>query len=80
MTRITADASLLAKLDNLTGVIQVCDDSGHTLGYFHPAIPLAAASGRPTTSPVSDEEIEQCRQQRTGRPLSEIMAEFESQP
>jgi hypothetical protein len=75
MTRITADASLLAKLDNLSSVVQVCDDAGRTLGYFHPAGP----SARATMSPVSDEEIEKCRQQKTGRPLSEIMTELESQ-
>ena len=75
MTKITADASLLAKRDNLSGVIQLCDDAGRTLGYFH----LATPSTRATMSPVTDQKIERCRQQKTGRPLSEIMTELESQ-
>jgi hypothetical protein len=79
MTRITADASLLAKLDNLSGVVQLCDETGRTLGYFHPAVLSDGSPTQRTASPISDEAIEECRQQRSGRPLSEIMTELERQ-
>ena len=78
MTKITADAGLLARLDNLNDLVELCDASGRTLGYFHPII--SSKKSGSTVSPISDEEIERCRQQRTGRALSDIFADLESQP
>jgi hypothetical protein len=69
MTKLFLDADTLAKLHNLAAPFEVCDESGRTLGYLHPV-------GSPTTgvkSPFSDEEIERRRQQRTGKPLAEIL-------
>ena len=37
MTRVTINPTLLAQLHNLAEVLELCDESGHTLGYFHPA-------------------------------------------
>ncbi|MBI1901826.1 MAG: hypothetical protein HYS13_12035 [Planctomycetia bacterium] len=72
MTKLVLDANTLAKLHNLAAPFEVCDESGRTLGYFHPVgAPGAASSG--VKSPISDEEIGRRRQQRTGRPLAEIL-------
>jgi hypothetical protein len=68
MTKVIIDAATRANLHNLDTVLQVCDEDGHTLGYFHPL-----SDGTPVRSPISDEEIECRRQQRTGKPLAEIL-------
>lgn len=72
MTKLTLDAGTLAKLHNLDAPLEVCDESGKTLGYFHPA----AANGAEQTprSPFSDEEVQRRRQQRTGSPLAEVLS------
>ncbi len=72
MTRMIADADLKTKLANLDDVLEVCDEAGKTLGYFHPADKGAAVPDRPR-SPFSDEELRRRQQQRQGRPLSEIL-------
>jgi hypothetical protein len=72
MTRLTIDPVTLAKLHNLDGLVEVCDESRKTLGYFHP---VAHASGVSQTvrSPFPEEELQQRRQQRTGRSLAEVL-------
>ena len=73
MTKVTLDAATLAKLKDLNELLEVCDESGRTLGYFHPVVPSESLKAM---SPFSDEEIEEFRQQRTGRPLSEILSDL----
>jgi hypothetical protein len=75
MTKITVDPELRAKLHDFQELIEVRDENGQVVGFFHPA----AASGEAASSPISDDEIEACRQQRTGRPLSDIFADLERQ-
>ncbi len=72
MTRLTIDPETLAKLHNLDVPLEVCDESGKTLGYFHPAAP-ANGAGQAARSPFSDEELQRRRQQRTGGPLAEVL-------
>lgn len=71
MTTLIADAELLAKLHNLEGLVEVRDPSGRTLGYFHPVV--QAGNGGPVRSPFTDEEVQRRRQERTGRPLADIL-------
>jgi hypothetical protein len=71
MTRVVVNATIRAQLHNLDAALEVCDESGQTLGYFHPIVE-AGVSGK-ITSPYTDEEIEELRKQRTGRPLAEIL-------
>jgi hypothetical protein len=73
MTRVIGNAAIRAQLHNLDAALEVCDESGQTLGYFHPII---ESSGEKITSPYSDEEIEELRKQRTGRPLTEILKDL----
>jgi hypothetical protein len=69
------DAATLAKLDNLEEPLEICDETGKTLGYFHP---LGRASGQQVAhSPFSDAELQRRRQQRTGRSLAEILTQLE---
>jgi hypothetical protein len=68
MTKVIIDAATRANLHNLDTVLQVCDEDGRTLGYFHPH-----NGSTPVRSPFSDEAIERRRQQRTGKSLAEIL-------
>jgi len=77
MTRVVVDAAFGAKLTGLTGAVELCDESGRTLGYFHPAM-LEGSAAKRLQSPHSDEEIERRRQDRSGRPLSDILADLEN--
>jgi hypothetical protein len=77
MVKIVADAALADKLPSVDAPVEICDTSGRTLGYYSP---VPAATGEPGTkprSPHSIEELQQLRQQRTGRPLSEILKRLE---
>jgi hypothetical protein len=76
MTKVVIDASLRSQLRDVGDVLEVCDESGHTLGYFHPVLPPAADADREVASPLSDEEIGRRQQRPGGRPLSEIMADL----
>ena len=69
MTKILVDAATQAKFANLEGMVEVCDETGKTLGVFSPVM-----ESKPTSqSPFSREELEIRRRQRTGKPLSEIL-------
>jgi hypothetical protein len=70
MTRLTVDAATRARLQNLDGFMEVCDESGRVLGYFHP---LGGSVTESRPSPFTEEELQKRRQQRTGRPLAEIL-------
>lgn len=72
MTRLIADAALKARLEGLKEMVEVCDETGKTLGYLSPPIP------RELRSPFSEEEIRERRKDRTGRSLADIMRDLES--
>ena len=77
MTKLTVDSELRAKLGDLQDLVEFCDESGRVVGFFHPVGPINIT--HQTSSPISDEEIEACRQQRTGRPLAGILADLDRQ-
>ena len=72
MVKLIVDAAMRAKFNNLDELLEICDQSGQTLGYFHPTV-VTSGSENETVSPFSIEEIERRRKQRTGRPLREIL-------
>ncbi|HZZ29586.1 MAG TPA: hypothetical protein VFE46_16435 [Pirellulales bacterium] len=67
MTRVTIDSSLQAKLTGTDPLI-LCTETGQVLGYFHPVPPPGTIK-----SPISDEELEELRKQRTGTPLADVL-------
>jgi hypothetical protein len=69
MTRLTFDPATLATLRSVSEPVEVCDETGQLLGYYHP---LSQANGS-LRSPFSREELERRRQQRTGRTLDQIL-------
>ena len=70
MTKVTLDSATLAKLHHLTELIEVCDESGKTVGYYHPAVTVKGPR-------ISDEEIARRMGQGGGRSLAEILADLE---
>jgi hypothetical protein len=77
MTRVTIDAATIARLKGLKDSLEICDESGMMLGYFHPFVSPPRGPDGKIISPISDQELEQRRQQRTGRPLKDILADLE---
>ncbi|MBY0229684.1 MAG: hypothetical protein K2W96_10430 [Gemmataceae bacterium] len=69
MSRIVFNVQALADVRGATGVVEVCDGAGRVVGYFHPA--------REASSPYTREQLEEFRKQRTGRPLSGVLADLE---
>jgi hypothetical protein len=78
MTKLTVDPELRAKLGDFQDLVEFHDESGRVVGFFHP-VPAANASSNQSKSPISDEEIETARQQRTGRSLADIVADLDRQ-
>ncbi len=76
MVKRILDATLLGQLAPGDCTLEICDPSGHTVGYFHPSPgqPQVKPSAR---SPFSDEELQRRRQQRAGRSLAEILERLE---
>jgi hypothetical protein len=71
MTRVMLDAAACDKLRQASGLVELCDQAGKTVGYFQ----VAPVGG--LRSPFSDEEIQRRRQEpRTGRPLAEILRDL----
>jgi hypothetical protein len=74
MTKLTLDAHLRSKLNGLNEPVEVCDESGQTVGHFLPAqiyaelfyAALSAESGH------SKDELRRRHQETRGRPLAEI--------
>ncbi len=76
MVKVTVDAALLAQLGQVDTALEICDADGRTVGYFHPADGRFVGQRRPIRSPFSDEELQRRRQQRSGRPLAEILEQL----
>ena len=76
MTKVVIDDSLRSQLRDAGDILEVCDESGHTLGYFHPVLSPSGNAPGGISSPLSDEEIRRRQQQAGGRPLSEILADL----
>ena len=76
MMKLSVDAEFQAKLTQAGGPLEICDQTGQTIGFFQPVPPSGELK---KMSPYSDDEIEQFRQHRTGRPLPEIWKDLESQ-
>lgn len=77
MTKVVLEIGFLSKLAGIHETAVLCDDSGRVVGYFEPLEPPTGEGEDGTKSPFSDEEIERFRQQRSGRPIQEIVAALE---
>ena len=75
MMRLCIDAAFEAQLAQADGPLELCDQSGRTIGFFQPTPPPGTLK---ELSPFSDEEIEERSKQSSGRPLSEILSDLEN--
>jgi hypothetical protein len=74
MTRVIVDAALRDKLQNTNNLVELCDESGKTLGFFTQTLPAHIPPA--WRSPFSDDEIQKRRQERGGRPLADILKDL----
>jgi hypothetical protein len=72
MTRVVVDAQTWSKLSDPHELLELCDPSGQTLGYYQPAFRVGSVDGDKIHSPYTDEEIEQRRRQSGGETLVEF--------
>ena len=75
MSRVTLDPPALAKLRQAEGRVEVCDEAGHTVGYFMPVLDRSMYEG--VEAPISEEELQRIEQDLRGRTLDEILADLE---
>ena len=73
ITKLTISDDLRSKLAALAAPVALCDESGRTLGYFHPVPDRSLYEG--VEPPISEEELDRREQEGGGRPLAEILAD-----
>lgn len=72
MTKVTVDPTLRSKLHNLEGQVELCDESGRTLGHFLPEEFYKELLVAWSRTLITDEELERRIKEPGGRPLAEI--------
>jgi hypothetical protein len=78
MTRIVIDQSIRSKISNLAEQVELCDETGRTVGYFLPAGMHRALLRAWAEAQLSDEELERRRNEPGGKTLAEIWSELKS--
>ena len=82
MTRLTVDAATKEKLTSCGQLTEVCDESGQTIGYFHPItssrreMPITDEMRKWASEQFSDEEIEQSLAEPGGCTTEELIAKL----
>ena len=73
MSKIIVDHDLRSKLNGLNAEISFCDEAGRVIGHYLPADLYRKMLYAVAAAEISDEEIEQARQEPAGGvPLSDI--------
>ncbi|HEV2968994.1 MAG TPA: hypothetical protein VGY55_03325 [Pirellulales bacterium] len=72
MTKVVIDKSIRSTFSNLGEQIELCDETGRTLGYFLPAELHRQLLRAWAETQISDEELERRRNEPGGRTLDEI--------
>ena len=75
MTTVKIDAETLQTLRAVKGAVQLCDDEGHVVGYFRPAV---GGQGYPEPPILPPEELQRRLAAPGGRKISEIVADLVS--
>ena len=78
MTSITLDSTAVAKLAGLPGPVQLCDESGHVLGWYRPGVLSDPPPALQELAPLSEEELDRRSETREeGRPLKDIIRDLD---
>ena len=72
MTKIVADKRLREQLNGFKDPVEVCDESGRTIGRYLPEDKYKELLSAADELPLSESEIARRRQERGGRTLTEI--------
>ncbi len=72
MSRVVLDALLRSKLNGLREQVELCDESGMTLGRFLPESLYREMLVAWSKAHLSEEELQRRRQEPRGRTLAEI--------
>ncbi len=78
MNRIIVDQSLRSRLNNLQSRLELCDESGETLGYFVPASERQRLLYAWARAEFTDEEIALARAEPGGVTIAEVLADLTS--
>jgi hypothetical protein len=73
MQQITVESNLGEKLTGTSGQVVLCDERGRVLGLFSPVLERPRVEDLQLEPPLSIEETEKLRKNRTGKPLDEIL-------
>lgn len=73
MNKVILDHSHRLTLHQFDAEVQVCDENGHTVGYYLPAKLRDELLYSWAKSQVSPQELERVRNQSGGRSLQEIL-------
>jgi len=76
MHKIVIDPPTLAKLNNLDSRLEICDQSGRTLGYFVPSAEQEKLLYDWARQEFTDKEIDSARNESGGYRLDDILAEL----
>jgi hypothetical protein len=74
MSRLTVDAAMREKLCKGGDCVEVCDEAGQVFGVFYQTRPGLLSKG--LRSPFTEEQIQQFRKEKGGRPLAEVLKEL----
>jgi hypothetical protein len=74
MTKLVVDPTLRTKLENVESELELCDESGRTLGYFVPATQNLRELYDWAKTQITDEELERRKNEPGGRTTAEVLA------
>jgi hypothetical protein len=78
MTKVTVDDVFRSKPSGLNDDVELCDESGQTLGHFVPEDLYNKLMYAWLKAQNTDEEVERLRKQTGGRPLAAIWKRLEA--
>jgi hypothetical protein len=70
--KVILDADLRAKLNGVNRQLELCDESGRTVGHFLPDDVYRQLLYTWANAQVTDEELDRASRETGGRPLAEI--------
>ena len=76
MNRVLVEPSLRTKLHNLDSRLELCDQSGNTLGFFVPVSEQQRLFYAWAQSEFTDEEIEHAQAEPGGFSIAEVLADL----
>src|SRR5260370_41975189 len=73
MSRVTLDSQLRSKLNGLDDQVEICDESGKTLGRFLPESLCRELLLAWSKADLPDDELQRRRQEPRGHTLGEVL-------